>query len=263
MLFDQLCKLAERNNGGLGLNELALFAGSGGGILAGLLLGWRTVCAVEQDEYCRRVLFQRQRDGILGRFPIWDDARTFDGKPWRGRVDVVTAGFPCQPFSVAGQQRGEADERNLWPDTIRVICEVRPQHIFLENVPALVDDWYFARILGDLAEARLNAHWGLLSAAGVGANHRRNRLWIYANPDRNWRPWGETMGRDWWKRRKAHVGAVRNVQGGYEASSEPSIPRVANGVANQLDRVRAIGNGQVPAVAVRAWSELSNFQGER
>jgi DNA (cytosine-5)-methyltransferase 1 len=66
------------------VNELALFAGAGGGILGGKLLGWRTVCAVELDAYCRRVLLARQRDGFLPRFPIWDDVQTFDGKPWRG-----------------------------------------------------------------------------------------------------------------------------------------------------------------------------------
>ncbi|MCA9180554.1 MAG: DNA cytosine methyltransferase, partial [Planctomycetales bacterium] len=74
------------------LNELALFAGAGGGILGGKLLGWRTVCAVEIDAYCRRVLMQRQNDGVLDPFPIWDDVRTFDGHAWRGKVDVVSAG---------------------------------------------------------------------------------------------------------------------------------------------------------------------------
>lgn len=77
------------------LRELALFAGAGGGILGGLLLGWRTVCAVEVNPYAASVLAQRQNDGILAPFPIWDDVRTFDGKPWRGRVDVVSGGFPC------------------------------------------------------------------------------------------------------------------------------------------------------------------------
>ena len=84
------------------MNELALFAGAGGGILGGHLLGWRTVCAVEIEDYPRRVLLQRQADGFLPRFPIWDDVRTFDGKPWKGKVDVISGGFPCQDISIAG-----------------------------------------------------------------------------------------------------------------------------------------------------------------
>jgi DNA (cytosine-5)-methyltransferase 1 len=84
------------------MNELALFAGAGGGILGGKLLGWRTVCAVEFAPYPRSVLLARQRDGVLEPFPIWDDVRTFDGHPWRGHVDVVSGGFPCQDISVSG-----------------------------------------------------------------------------------------------------------------------------------------------------------------
>jgi DNA (cytosine-5)-methyltransferase 1 len=93
------------------VNELALFAGAGGGLLATThLLKWRTVCYVEWDDYCISVLKQRIADGYLHDAPIWDDVRTFDGRPWAGCVDIVTAGFPCQPFSAAGKQQGEDDE---------------------------------------------------------------------------------------------------------------------------------------------------------
>ena len=85
------------------MNELALFAGAGGGILGGHLLGWRTVCAVEWEKYPACVLAARQNDGLLPTFPIWDDVQTFDGKPWRGIVDVVSGGFPCQDISAAGK----------------------------------------------------------------------------------------------------------------------------------------------------------------
>ena len=88
------------------LYELALFAGAGGGILGGKLLNFRTVCAVEINEYARRVLMQRQDDGCLEPFPIWDDVTTFDGKPWRGVVDIITGGFPCQDVSRAGRDAG-------------------------------------------------------------------------------------------------------------------------------------------------------------
>ena len=88
------------------MNELALFAGAGGGILGGHLLGWRTVCAVEWEQYPACVLAARQNDGLLPPFPIWDDVQTFDGNPWRGIVDVVSGGFPCQDISAAGTGGG-------------------------------------------------------------------------------------------------------------------------------------------------------------
>ena len=160
------------------MRELALFAGAGGGILGGGLLGWRTVCAVEFDEYARAVLMCRQDDGSLEPFPIWDDVRTFDGRPWRGRVDVVSGGFPCQDISTAGKGAGISGERSgLWREMARIICEVRPRFVFVENSPALVVRG-LGVVLGDLAALGYDAEWGVLGAADVGAPHQRDRIWI-------------------------------------------------------------------------------------
>ena len=87
-------------------NELALFAGAGGGILGTKLLGFRCICAVERDQYARSVLLQRQNDGMLPAFPIWDDVTTFDGRNWLGRIDLVSGGFPCQDIAAAGSGKG-------------------------------------------------------------------------------------------------------------------------------------------------------------
>lgn len=142
------------------MNELALFAGAGGGILGGKLLGWRTVCAVEIDAYAASVLCARQNDGILPPFPIWDNVRTFDGKPWRGIVDVVSGGFPCQDISIAGKGSGIDGERSgLWREMSRIIGEVRPQYAFLENSPTL-NHRGLGEILGRLAEMGYDARWG-------------------------------------------------------------------------------------------------------
>ena len=150
------------------MNELALFAGSGGGILAGQLLGWRTVCAVERDAYPAAVLAQRQNDGLLEAFPIWSDVTTFNGKPWRGIVDVISGGFPCQDISVAGQGAGIDGERSgLWSEFARVIREVRPEIVFVENSPMLTSRG-LGRVLGDLAEMGYDAEWG---------SARRVRCW--------------------------------------------------------------------------------------
>lgn len=163
------------------MNELALFAGAGGGILGGLLLGWRTVCAVEVDPYARSVLLARQNDRTLAPFPIWDDIRTFDGTAWRGAVDVVSGGFPCQDISAAGSGAGIDGARSgLWREMARVIGEVGPRYVWVENSPMLVGRG-LARVLSDLAAMGFDARWGVVGAADVGAPHQRDRIWLLAN----------------------------------------------------------------------------------
>ena len=159
---------------------MALFSGIGGGILGGKLLGWRTVCAVEQDPYCISVLLQRQNEGFLSPFPIWDDVCTFDGKPWRGVVDVVSGGFPCTDISVAGKGAGiKGKQSGLWSEMARIIGEVQPRFAFIENSPMLVTRG-LDTVLCDLAAMGFDAKWGCISAAEVGANHKRDRIWIVA-----------------------------------------------------------------------------------
>ena len=162
------------------LNELALFAGAGGGILGGKLLGWRTVCAVEWEPYPASVLCARQNDGLLPPFPIWDDVQTFDGKPWKGIVDVVSGGFPCQDISAAGKGAGiDGKQSGMWGEMARIIYEVQPKFVFVENSPMLTSRG-LGRVLGDLASMGFDAKWGVLGAADVGANHQRDRIWIVA-----------------------------------------------------------------------------------
>lgn len=169
-------------NGG-GLNELALFAGAGGGILAGKLLGWRTVAAVEWEPYAASVLVARQNDGLLPPFPIWDDVQTFDGRPFRGRIDVVSGGFPCQDISVAGKGAGIDGERSgMWRHMARIVGEVRPRFVFVENSPALVTRG-LGTVLSDLAALGYDCKWTVLGAADVGAPHQRDRFWLVAHSD--------------------------------------------------------------------------------
>ena len=140
------------------MNELALFAGAGGGILGGHLLGWRTVCAVEWEPYAASVLVQRQNDGILPPFPIWDDVQTFDGRPWRGIVDVVSGGFPCQDISAAKKNADGIDgaSSGLWREMVRIIREVEPRFVFVENSPMLTTRG-LSTVLGDLAAMGFDA----------------------------------------------------------------------------------------------------------
>lgn len=162
------------------LRALHLCSGYGGFEIA--LRGIaRTVCHVERDSYAAATLVARMDEARLDRAPIWSDLVTFDGSAWRGRVDIVTAGLPCQPFSAAGQRRGLDDERHLWPHARRIIAEVGPRYVFLENVPDVVRAGWLGGVLGDLAEMGFDAEWGLLSASAVGAPHKRERFWLVAH----------------------------------------------------------------------------------
>ena len=296
------------------MNELALFAGAGGGILGGKLLGWRTICAVEWEPYPASVLVARQNDKVLPPFPIWDDVCTFDGKPWRGIVDVISGGFPCQDISAAGKGAGIDGERSgMWREMARIICEVEPRFVFVENSPMLTSRG-LGQVLGDLASMGFDARWGVLGAADVGANHQRDRIWIVAkwrgqlphtqySGIRRWeqqqesikkedgeisdakstrasknkrRLWsgikgvnrGETANKkisntnlsDVERQRSISIGVeseFRNIGDASWWQSEPNVGRVANGVAARMDRLKAIGNGQVPLCAATAWRILN------
>lgn len=169
------------------MNYISLFSGASGGDLACQhLLGWNCIGYVEWEDYCVRVIEQRIKDGFLDDAPIFHcDIRRFINQRitdiYKGMVDVVVGGPPCQGFSVAGNQKGADDPRNMWPAMRDVIREVGPRFAFVENVPGLISCGYLATILSDLAEIGYDARWGVLGAADVGAPHKRNRLWIVAH----------------------------------------------------------------------------------
>ena len=302
--------------------ELSLFTGGGGGVLGTHLLGWTPVGYVEIDDYAQRIIRARIDDGMLPNAPIFADVRAFirDGyaASYKGLVDVITAGFPCQPFSIAGKQLGADDPRNMWPATIDAIRVVRPRYCLLENVPGLLASRYFGTVLGDLAESGYDARWRFLSAAEVGAPHKRDRLWIVAESqsarplrhrDERAEPCEVRHGHDahagrpsidvadaegiaqWPRLCQDEPGRERRGRSGDGSSphdvpdperqrlafgerspgerphpaigrgdwwaTEPGLGRVAHGVADRVDRLRALGNGQVPAVVRAAWLLLT------
>ncbi len=178
------------------LNCIHLCSGYGGFELGFKLAGIdaRTVAHVERDTYAAATLVARMGEETLDEAPIWDDLTTFDGQAWRGKVDCITAGFPCQPFSQAGKQLGVEDDRWIWPAIKRIICDVGPGFVFLENVPQLVRGG-LPFVLCDLAQLGFNAEWGLHSAAEVGAPHKRDRFWLLAHSTSNQpRQLGNTKG---------------------------------------------------------------------
>jgi len=240
------------------MNELALFAGAGGGILGGHLLGWRTVCAVEWEAYPASVLCARQNDGLLPSFPIWDDVQTFDGKPWRGIVDVVSGGFPCQDISAAGKGGGIEGERSgMWAHMARIIGEVRPKYAYIENSPMLTIRG-FETVLADLAQMGFDAEWGVLGADYIGLPHHRERIWVLASDPSN--KYVERSSKKEVLGKPRLQGIVYNGVGknhqGLRSILSSGLCRTHNGLSGQVDRIKAIGNAQVPRVAAVAFEIL-------
>lgn len=290
------------------MNELSLFTGAGGGVLGSILLGHKIVGYVEYEPYCQEILRQRIADGVLDAAPIFGDIRTFieQGYPalFSGRVDLVTGGFPCQPFSVAGKGLGESDPRNMWPSTIECVRIIRPPYVFLENVPGLLTDKYMGRIFGDLAESGYSFRWTCLGADDVGGLHRRKRIWILAYSNTNGIRRNDGRPRIQKDASKRRVPSFNRAQGLSSTStdtkfnrrdenkiypnsnneskrkSRPSwgparvmpypdasgrlwgftdsdVHRRLDGMADWVDRLKAIGNGQVPLCMAYAFSVLS------
>jgi len=240
------------------MNELALFEGAGGGILGGHLLGWRTVCAVEWEAYPASVLCARQNDGLLPSFPIWDDVQTFDGKPWRGIVDVISGGFPCQDISAAGKGGGIEGERSgMWREMARIIGEVRPKYAFIENSPMLTSRG-LERVLADLAQMGFDAEWGVLGADYIGLPHRRERIWVLASDSSHQHVERRSKQKILGKPRLQGIvyNRVDKNEQGLRAILSSGLCRTHNGLSGQVDRIKAIGNAQVPRVAATAFELL-------
>ena len=163
----------------MALHSISICSGIGGLDLGvSYVLDARVICYVEREIKAAEILVSRMEEGRLDKAPIYSDLASFDGNPWRGKVDLITAGLPCQPFSVAGKRRGESDERYIWPTFFRVIREVQPAMVFLENVPGILK-WF--RPIGDeLCGLGYKLEAGLFTAAEVSASHKRERFFCLA-----------------------------------------------------------------------------------
>ena len=162
------------------LNTISICSGYGG-IELGLreVVPTRTVCYVEIELSAVEILAKRMAEKALDEAPVWTDLKTFDTEPWRGKVDLLTGGFPCQPFSFAGKREQEDDERNLWPDVRQLIDGLGVPVVFLENVPGILR-YYWDTIRPELREMGYEVTEGLFTASSTGAPHKRERLFILA-----------------------------------------------------------------------------------
>jgi len=274
----------------MAIKELSLFSGAGGGLLGTKLLGWECIGYVEFNKYCQKIIRRRIEDGIFDNAPIFGDIRKFINEgyadAYSGMVDVITAGFPCQPFSVAGKGKAEKDDRNMWPETIDVIRRIKPIFVFLENVPGLLSHEYTITIFNQLSENGYEALPAIkYGANNVGAFHRRKRIWILAvsksvgiqgteqftgsnsSPGRF-----ENLADPESERKRSGLfqseqEKVRWGRSCYSSSEnrkrkdwfpESGLGRMAYGMANRVERLKAIGNGQVPQVVRVVWELLTN-----
>ena len=226
------------------LQVLDLFSGIGGFALGLEAAGaFRTAAFCEQDAFCQAVLRKHWPD-----VPIYDDVRTID---FEGDIDVITGGYPCQPFSVAGKQKGAADDRHLWPAMFEIIKHKRPRWVVAENVAGHIT-MGLDEVLFDLESEGYTARPVVIPACAVDAPHRRDRVWIVAhadNPRLQGREQRRTSGEG---KGSSNPATQRSEDGGRQGwIPEPDVGRVATGVPNRVDRLKALGNAVVPQVVTQ------------
>jgi DNA (cytosine-5)-methyltransferase 1 len=262
------------------VKHLDLFSGIGGFSLAAQWVGGiETTQFVEINPFCQKNL-AKNFPGV----PIHADITGFTANA--GDYDIITAGFPCQPHSTTGKRKASADDRDLWPETYRVICEVRPKWVVLENVRGILSSEsgrFFGGILWDLAAAGFDAEWGIVSCADLGGSHKRERVWIvaYPNGQRRKKPHSapiaipqrqfagmaseverantdaESAGLSLWSgfTNEQEIGLLSGLKrlgggGNRQFTTEPTIHRGDDGIPDRVDRVKALGNSIVPQVAM-------------
>jgi DNA (cytosine-5)-methyltransferase 1 len=267
------------------MRHLDLFSGIGGFALAARWMGWETIQFVEIDKFCQKVLNKN-----FPNVPIHGDIKTFNGTALRGTVDILTGGFPCQPFSVAGKQNGKEDSRYLWPEMLRVIGEIQPTVVVGENVSGswqLVDE-----ICSSLEVKGYTTEPIGIDAASIGAQHRRLRYWFVAYTHSS-KPC--TIGEDNAKvlrlqeeKRQSEYSSIVLGRDTIEAftnieherrqeqrittkfKSNPIVPSVqrgtksgmvrrVHGIPNRVDRIKSLGNAIVPQVAFEIFKAIERI----
>jgi DNA (cytosine-5)-methyltransferase 1 len=270
------------------LNGLDLFSGIGGIALA--LSEWvKPIAYCENERYAQGVLLSRMRSGELPVAPIWDDVRTLSRESLLVDVDVISGGFPCQDISVAGNGAGLAGERSgLYFEIRRLVSELRPRFVFLENVPAITLRG-LEQITLDFTQVGYDTRWTIISAAEIGAPHLRERWWLLAHDSS--KRWGQDellsgegrkqMGdNDWCRADLGHTKGQR-PQGPHEPEAtwrslaehrstserdwppwlvKPALPRGNHGLQMRVDRTRGLGNAVVPKQARTAFMRLMGIE---
>jgi site-specific DNA-cytosine methylase len=238
------------------LPTVIAFCAGYGGIERGLDLAGvehRVVAYVEIEAFAIANLVAKMETGQLDPAPIYTDLKTFPAHLFRDRVDIITGGYPCQPFSAAGKRKGTDDPRHLWPYIRRHIESIRPVQCFFENVEGHIS-LGLSTVVSDLEEDGYTTTWGIFSAREVGAPHQRKRVYIMANSNSGR---GEVPHQG--KQSGQSVPGSQGEKGGAGLSTwlpEPRVGRVVDGCPDRLDRIRLLGNAVVPQTAAKAYETL-------
>ena len=245
------------------------FCSGYGGIERGLDLAGinhKVIAYVEVEAFAIANLVAKMEAGQLAPAPIWTDIKTFPSEIFSGKVDLITGGYPCQPFSAAGERKGVEDERHLWPYIRKHIKAVKPNRCFFENVEGHIS-LGLSTVISDLAEDGFRTAWGIFSAREVGAPHQRKRVYIMADCQGEFsqraiktrsverQPEKEVRKRSLFKGTTTWLSKCK--QGIHEWPTEPRVGRVVDGCPDRLDRIRLLGNGVVPQTAAKAWLTLT------
>lgn len=236
------------------MKQMELFAGIGGFGLAGRWAGIESAVQVEWNPFCQKVLKKNFPNAELH-----GDIREFDGTPYRGTIDIISGGFPCQPYSTAGKRLGKEDDRHLWPEMLRVIRQVAPRWVVGENVRGLVN-WsgglVFDEAQADLEAAGYEVQPFVLPAASVNAPHRRDRVWFvaYANNKRREKQYASDL-----SIRPGRIG--RRIFAEWDDwPTQPPVCRGNDGIPNRVDRIRGLGNAIVPQVAYQIFKAIVEYE---
>lgn len=212
------------------VRHASLFSGIGGFELAAQWMGWENVLSCEYDPFCQRVLKHHFPTSTL-----YGDIRELDGTQYRGTIDVLTGGFPCQPFSAAGRRKGTDDNRFLWPEMLRVIREIQLTWIVAENVRGITsidNGMVFERVCSELEENEYQVQPFCIPACAVGAPHRRERMWFlaHATSDRRERRGASIETEEGLQPRSEHNGELqRRSEGLHDDASHPNNTRLEGG----------------------------------
>lgn len=267
------------------MTHASLFSGIGGFDIAAEWAGWDNAFNCEIDPFCRQVLKYHFPDAIQ-----YDDVKTTDFTVWRGKIDVLTGGFPCQPFSTAGKRKGISDDRYLWPEMLRAIWEIRPKWVVGENVLGIVN-WnggmVFEQVHSDLETEGYEVQAFILPACGVGAPHLRYRTWFVAHVVENSECDGCKDGENDQKRTEVwkfgdagagstngiHIqeGDIVNTNGGWSnfptqspvCSRDDGFPILMDGITFskwRTESIKAYGNAIVPQVALQIFKAINQFE---
>jgi DNA (cytosine-5)-methyltransferase 1 len=221
----------------------------------------RTVALCEIEAFAIANLVAKMEAGLMDAAPVWTDLKTFPWESFRDRVDVLTGGYPCQPFSAAGKRLGTEDERHLWPHIAKGIAILKPRVCLFENVEGHIT-LGLSTVVSDLEEMGYKVSWGIFSSAECGAPHQRKRVFIMAHDQ------SERVQRLWaaWKQEpSAHEQQELPVRSGpgadwADGTTEPILLRMDDGGSDWVDRMRLLGNGVVPSCAALAFTTLLNEQ---